>query len=287
MKVLCVIKKGRGGSGVSSAARYVSTRDRDEEREGNQARALFSAAEDKLTASQANRFLGDGQEPHANDVLHVVISFEKEEDFIRLGNDEESRKVGVRETTRSAMKDIGDLFNADELRWAAGIHRNTDNPHVHLLIHRNYVDRETKREKRLASHQRELRLSWSSALDGERVTNPGALSQAFEKHLERNIEQAREDRERADRKLRGDRLTLGRAMLAEDAVERLQEMRNAAIAVGERRRYKIVDAQGRSRWLSERDLRLRAETRTDQALARLTPGWDPEVRRQLRSEAYL
>jgi hypothetical protein len=286
MKVLCVIKKGRGGTGVSSAARYVSTRDRDEEREGNQARTLFSAGEDILTASQANRFLGDGHEPNANDVLHVVISLEKEEDFFRLGNDEESRKAGVRETTRGAMKDIGDLFNADELRWAAGIHRNTDNPHVHLLIHRDYVDRETRRIKRLSALQRELRLSWSSAPDGERVTNPGALSQAIEKHLERNIERAREDRERADRKLRGDRLTLGRAMLAEDAVERLEEMRDTAIAMGEHRRYKIVDAQGRSRWLSEHDLRLRAEARADQAMARLTPGWNPEVRRQLRSESY-
>jgi hypothetical protein len=286
MKVLCVIKKGRGGTSVSSAARYVSTRDRDEEREGNQARTLFSAGEDKLTASQANRFLGDGQEPNANDVLHVVISLEKEEDFFRLGNDEGARKAGVRETTRSAMKDMGDLLNADELRWVAGIHRNTDNPHVHLLIHRDYVDREAKREKRLAALQRELRLSWSSAPDGERITNPGALSQAFEKHLERNIERAREDRERADRKLRGDRLTLGRAMLAEDAVERLEEMRDTAIAMGEHRRYKIVDAQGRSRWLSEHDLRSRAEARADPALARLTPGWNPEVRRQLRSEAY-
>ncbi|GEM_PF-860803 len=286
MKVLCVIKKGRGGSGVSSAARYVSTRDRDEEREGNQARALFSAGEDKLTASQANRFLGDGQEPNANDVLHVVISLEKEEDFFRLGNDEESRKAGVRETTRSAVKDMADLFNADELRWVAGIHRNTDNPHVHLLIHRDYVDRETKREKRLTALQRELRLSWSNAPDGERVTNPGALSQAFEKHLERNIERAQEDREKADQKLRGDRLTLGRAMLAEEAVERLEEMRDAAIAMGEHRRYKIVDAQGRSRWLSEHDLRLRAEASADQAMARLTPDWNQEVRRQLRSEAY-
>lgn len=286
MKVLCVIKKGRGGSGVSNAARYVSTRDRDEEREGNQARALFSADEDKLTASQANRLLGDGQEPNANDVLHVVISFEKEEDFIRLGNDEESRKAAVRETTRGTMNEMTSLFTADELRWVAGVHRNTDNPHVHLLIHRDYFDRETRREKRLAALERELRMSWSSALDGERITNPGALSQAFEKHLERNIERAREDRDRADQKLRGDRLTLGRAMLAEDAVERLQEMRDAAIAVGEHRRYKIVDTQGRSRWLSEHDLRLRAEARADQAMARLTPGWNPEVRRQLRSESY-
>jgi hypothetical protein len=31
----------------------------------------------------------------------------------------------------------------------AGTHRNTDNPHIHLLIHRDYSDREMKQTKRL------------------------------------------------------------------------------------------------------------------------------------------
>lgn len=73
-------------------------------------------------------------------------------------------------------------------------------------------------------------------------------------------------------------------MIAEDTIGRLQEMRDAAIAYGDHRRYKIVDARGRSRWMSEHDLRLRAETKADQAATRLTSDWNPELRRQLWNE---
>jgi len=286
MNVVCVIKKGNGGTGVSHAARYISTRDRDEQREGVEARKLFSASDDKLNYPQANHLLGNGREPNANEVLHVVISLEKEDDFNRLGTDEESKQAGVRETTRNALKDMANFFNADELRWVAGIHRNTDNPHVHLLIHRDYVERETVRQKRLNALQRDLRLSWSSTPGGERVHNPGALSLAFGKHLERNIERAQGERKRNDQKLSGDRLILGKAMVAKDNIERLQEVHEAAITYGEHRRYRIVDARGQSRWLSEHDLRLRAEAKADLEALRLTSDWKPEARRELRNEVF-
>lgn len=286
MKVISVIKKGRGEDGASYTAHYVSTRDRDEEREGKEPRKLFSASEDKLTASQANRLLGDGREVKTNDLLHVVVSLEKEEDFNRLGIDEVSRRRGVRETTRSAMNEMIDLFKAYDFRWAACIHCNTDNPHIHLLIHRDYVDRETGRGKRLNAFQRELRLRWFTAPDGVRVTNAGALSQAFEKHLERHIERAEEERRRNEHKTHEERLALGRAMMAEDHVEQLREARDAAIAYGERRHYKIIDARGRSRWFSEHDLRVRAGAAADRATARLSPDWNPETRRQMREGVF-
>src|SRR5262249_45903165 len=286
MKVLSVIKKGSGEGGVSYTAHYVSTRDRDAEREGKEPRKLFSAGEDRLSASQANHLLGDGQELMTNDVLHVVVSLEKEEDFNRLGTNEESRQLGVRETMRSAMKEMTDLFKADDLHWAACIHRNTDNPHVHLLIHRDYVDRETGQRKRLNALQRELRLSWSTAPDGERVTDAGALSQTFEKYLERNIERAQEERRKSEHKAQEERQALGRAMLAEDYVERLQKARDTAIAYGEHRRYRVIDARGQSRRLSEHDLRLRAGAAADRTMARLSPDWNPEARRRMREGVF-
>lgn len=286
MKVISVIKKGRGEGGVSYTAHYVSTRDRNEKREGKEPRKLFSASEDKLTASQANRLLGDGREVKTNDLLHVVVSLEKEEDFNRLGTDEESRRRGVRETTRGAMNEMIDLFKAYDIRWAACIHRNTDNPHIHLLIHRDYVDRETEHGKRLNAFQRELRLRWSTAPDGERVTNAGALIQAFEKHLERHTERAEDERRRNEHKTHEERLALGRAMLVEDHVERLREARDAAIAYGERRRYKIINARGRSRWLSEDDLHMRAGAAADRATTGLSPDWNPEARRQMREGVF-
>ncbi|HMY73282.1 MAG TPA: relaxase MobL, partial [Blastocatellia bacterium] len=181
MKVVVVIKKGLGGTGVSQAARYVSTRERDEAHEGQEARWLFSESEERLNYSQANRLLGDGRDPKTDDVLHLVISFHREEDFNQLGTNEEARLSGVRETTRGTLKEMADALNAEKLRWVAGIHRNTDNPHIHLLIHRDYVDRQTSRVKRLDKLPKEMRVSWQKAPDGTRIINPGLFSQTFEK----------------------------------------------------------------------------------------------------------
>ncbi len=106
------------------------------------------------------------------------------------------------------------------------------------------------------------------------------------KLFERNIERVKADQEKAEQKLRVDRQILGRAMLAEDTAERLREMRDLTIALGDRRRYKIVDGRNHSRWLSEHDLRLKAKAAADRTLARLSPGWFPDVRRQMREEAF-
>jgi hypothetical protein len=184
MKVIVVVKHGTGGTGVSQAARYASRRERDEAREGKAPRRLFSEREDDLSFHQANRLLGAGGDPKTNDILHLVISLEKEEYFDQLGTDEESRQKGLRETTRDAMKEMTDDLNADKLRWVAGIHRNTDNPHVHLLIHRDYIDRETKRPKRLKTLPKEMRVGWEKTQDGGRVINPGSFSRTFETFLD-------------------------------------------------------------------------------------------------------
>jgi hypothetical protein len=92
MKVVTVVKTGRGGRGISQMTRYISERGRDEQREGSESRKLFSEDAEKLNFYQANILLGGGREPRAKDVLHVVISFEKEEDFNLLGPDEETRQ---------------------------------------------------------------------------------------------------------------------------------------------------------------------------------------------------
>jgi len=113
-----------------------------------------------------------------------------------------------------------------------------------------------------------------------------ALSLAFEKYLERRIERAEEERRRNEHKTREERLALGRAMLAEDHVTQLREARDAAIAYGERRRYRITDARGRSRWLSEHDLLMKAGAAADRTRAGLSPDWNPEARRQMHEGVF-
>src|SRR5262245_29449389 len=141
MKVIVIVKEGEGGKGISQATRYISRRKRDEAREGVEPRKLFSGRDDSLSFHQANRVLGNGSDPRTDDILHLVISFGKEDDFSQLGVDEESRNQLLRETSRSTMRKVADDLRTDNLHWVAGIHRNTDNPHIHLLIHRDYFSR--------------------------------------------------------------------------------------------------------------------------------------------------
>lgn len=285
MKVVVVVKKGLGGSGISQATRYVSTRERDEEREGQEARKLFSESEERLNYSRANRLLGDGHDPKTDDVLHLVISFHREEDFNQLGTDEESRLGGVRKTTRGTLKEMTDALHAEKLRWVAGIHRNTDNPHVHLLIHRDYVDQQTGRTKRLDTLPKEMRVSWQKAPDETRIINPGLLSQTFEKHLDQNIKQFTNEQQRKSQEERAERVTLGQAMVAADRIEQLRESFRAAVAFGEWRRYQVVDEQGRSRLVSEYDLRQRADAIGRQMTAQVKFKLSAETRAQMRQEA--
>jgi len=285
MKVVVVVKKGLGGSGVSQATRYVSTRERDEEREGHEARKLFSEKEEPLNYSQANRLLGDGRDPKTDDVLHLVISFHQEEDFNQLGMNEESRLSGVRKTTRGTLEEMTDALHAEKLRWVAGIHRNTDNPHVHLLIHRDYVDRRTGHAKRLDTLPKEMRVSWEKAPDGTRIINPGLFSQTFEKHLDQNIRQFTNDQQRKSQEERAERVTLGQAIVASDRIEQLQESLRAAFAFGEWHRYRVVDEQGRSRLVSEFDLRQRADAIGRQMTAQVKFKLPAETRAQMRQEA--
>lgn len=291
MRVITVIKNGIGGSGVSQATRYISRRERDEDREGALPRKLFSEREDNLSFHQANRLLGNGNDPRTPDLLHLVISLEKEEDFNRLGSGEESRQHALRETTRETMKEMAAELNASELRWVACIHRNTDNPHIHLLIHRDYSDRETRRTKRLKTLPKEMRVGWERAEDGSRITDPGRLSQTFEAFLEGWIEKARGiEKTRAEiapaeaKKVHEERLLLGRAMVAEEKIERLTRQRDDALRFGAKFRYEFTNGQGRGRGFSERDIHQRGQVKAYQVMSDLPAIMTPGERGQLRAE---
>ena len=279
MKVVTVVKNGRGGNGASQATRYISERERDENREGKEPRKLFSGDKDDLNFYQANRLLGGDSEPRTNDVLHLVISFEKEEDFNQLGANEGSRQQGVRESTRGTMSEMTGLLNAEELRWVAGIHRNTDNPHVHLLIHRDYVDREAGRTRRLKTLPKEMRVGWEKSDDGERIIKPGRFNETFEKFLEQRVERMKQDE-------REERFLLGRALIAEDEIERLNKRLDDAIKYGEFYRYQFSDEIGRSRGFSEHDVNQRGRARAIQIMAHTQSDLTPEIRRQIRESIF-
>ncbi len=190
MRVIVSIKPTPGGGHTSQAARYIAYRERDEEREGTEPRPLFSARENALSFWKAERVLTEGRTPQKDELIHIAVSF-RDGDFQALDRNETIRQRSLREVTREAVSQIADELRADELRWVAGIHRNTDHPHIHLLIHRAYLDRETRAERRLARIPEEMLPARVRDESGVEKVHPGSFSQAFETALDRAQERAR------------------------------------------------------------------------------------------------
>jgi hypothetical protein len=193
MRIVVSVKPIPGGDTGSQATRYVSNSDRDEGREGREPRKLFSDREEGLSFWRAERVLTEGRTPAKNEIVHFAISF-RETDYRSLGKDESSRQQRLKEIVRETVPRMAEELRAVELTWVAGIHRNTDNPHVHLLVHRDYIDRDTRESKQIgkmpdgALANRELQ--------GSGQLHPGRFSLAFESALDGARERARiSDRE--------------------------------------------------------------------------------------------
>lgn len=190
MRVVVAVKPTPGGGANSQATRYIAYRDRDEEREGKEPRQLFSDREDALSFWKAERALTEGRTPVKKELLHLAVSF-RAEDFEALGKDETARQQSLREVVREAIPSLADSLHAKQLRWVAGIHRNTNNPHIHLLIHREYADRD-KSEIRTIEQLPKDTLPSRVLDEAEREqVLPGSLSLAFATALDRQQEKAR------------------------------------------------------------------------------------------------
>jgi relaxase MobL-like protein len=208
MRVVVSVKPIPGGGQASQAARYIANSHRDEDREGKEPRKLFSAKDNSLSFWKAERVLTEGRAPAKDEVLHITISF-REEDFERLGNDEFSRQDAIKEVSRKAITEITGELRADDMRWVAGIHRNTDHPHIHLLFHRGYLDHETGREKWLTRLPEEMLPHRANGENGAEKIHPGSFIQAFETALDHAQERARQTAQ--TREQAGNRLADSRA----------------------------------------------------------------------------
>ncbi|HEX4951475.1 MAG TPA: relaxase MobL, partial [Blastocatellia bacterium] len=191
MRVVVSLQAAPGGGNASQAARYIAYRDRDEEREGTEPRPLFSAQENKLSFWQAERTLTEGRTPTKDEVAHLAVSL-KAEDFQTLGQDESTRQKALKEVTREALAEIAQELDAEDLRWVAGVHRNTEHPHLHLLIHKDYVTRTTGQPRRFHRLPESALPSRMQDENGVEKVHPGSFSQAFVSALERAQERARQ-----------------------------------------------------------------------------------------------
>ncbi len=166
MRAVVRIHRNRSGrsssaqSASSSLSHYVAWDGARPEREGAGPRPLFTNdGRDELTYYGADRYLAGGRgSPDKGDLIHFSVSF-LPGDFEALGATREERLERLREVAREAMEDFkSDLREAHhklrgykhnrkrrdshlEWRWVAGVHLNTDNPHIHFLIHKDLVEK--------------------------------------------------------------------------------------------------------------------------------------------------
>jgi hypothetical protein len=171
------------GSGASRTTRYIAERDKDLSREGPGSRPLFSEDQDNLSYHKADRILDPylGR-PEKNDLIHFSVMI-TEEDFDKLGADEKEKQESFREMIREGMKGMASELNVEELVWTAGIHRNTPNPHAHIVMSKNVIELGTQRPGRVARIPKRL-LPYRETRNGKEVIVNGRIGDRFVKALE-------------------------------------------------------------------------------------------------------
>ena len=184
MRVVFHIISTGGGGGVSRTTRYIAEREKDPTREGPGPRPLFSDDRDGLTYRKADRILDpvEGQ-PQKDDLIHLSVSFQ-EEDFEKLGKDEKERQAGLRHVIREGMKGMAEEMNVEGLTWVAGIHRNSENPHAHIVLRNQAVERGAIREKQIGKLRTTL-LPHKQIVDGKETIAPGRIGDRFLAALDR------------------------------------------------------------------------------------------------------
>ncbi len=172
-----------GGVGASRVTRYIAERDKDPEREGPGSRPLFSEDREGMSYRAANRVLDSDGYPQKHDLLHLSVSFE-EADFEKLGADEKERQARLREVIREGMKGMAEELTVERLTWVSGIHRNSDNPHAHIVVHKQAIERGTGTEKRIGRIPKRL-LPHKEMQEGREALVPGRIGDRFLAALEK------------------------------------------------------------------------------------------------------
>jgi len=177
--------RGSKVEGTSEATRYIARSDLDREREGKNLRKLFSGERDELSHYEADRWLtAGGARPDKKDIIHYVLSLQEPGDYERLGANDKERNERLREAVRGVMRTAEKEMRVERLQWAAGIHLNTDNPHVHIVISRYALDRDTEKLRRFGKLPHRIAPHNERQPDGAKSFVHGALLDVFSEQIE-------------------------------------------------------------------------------------------------------
>lgn len=281
MRIIASVQAKRCSS--RGLVHYIAHSKLDIDREPEKGRDLFNTFANDLSVESANNSLkmGIGNARPSNEELHhLVLSF-RPDDYRSLGRDEKARRRAMKDVTRAAMMRLENALAADRLSWAAAVHLNTGNPHVHVALQKQYFTREIERDF-LTKIPREA-LPHYELRDGEKVLVPGFLIEGATKKMEHiialekgyvenrnrselrlgfNAESASEKEEDRHRGPKADRVNerdiLRRGVLAEYELHRIESRANQLIDHGDKMRFLVADPRtGRKMRLSLQDLEQR------------------------------
>lgn len=293
MKVIASIQAKRSSS--RGLVHYIAHSKIDASKEQN-GREIFNEYSDKATVEKANDLLKkntSAKRPTNDELHHLVLSF-KPEDYERLGKDEKERQKSLKEITRHTMKQLEKEIGADLLSWAAGVHRNTENPHIHIAIQKEYFDKNL--EKKSLNKFPVTLLPHYEKVGEEKTFNSGILIEATNNKLDeillekaqqisrKHQEQTKSVDKTPNKLLRiqgmekfsetksnietiREREILAEAILARFYLEKTRENLESLENHGDKRRFKIFDEiTKQNRKMSLFDLERRAEKSANRQL---------------------
>ncbi len=281
------IKSSASGGSSRGLVHYLAHSKLDREKEGIERREFFNDSENDLDVSRANRHLSLGDaKAKPEELLHIVIAPSKEE-IAKLGDDRKARKNALKEIVRATVARLEKEVKAKYLKWVAVGHFNTDNPHAHLTVQKQFTNENGKVE--ILRINRQMLHYNERGADGEKKLHKGALILTAENKI-KEIAQTR-GQERATEKIStskkatekpenqtgnaeefsSDELTkipnyrerriLAEEMLVASEIRRRERNIENLVEHGDKKRFKIKDEEtGNTRHVSLFDIERKIES---------------------------
>lgn len=283
MRIIVSIQSKRGSA--HGLVNYIANSKIDPSKERPNGRDLFNDFSSNLSLESANNALkvALSKTRVGNDQLHhLVISF-RESDYRKLAGSEKGRQTTLKAITRASVDGLKEHLKAEKLSWVAALHLNTGNPHVHIALQKEYISKSFD-NCHLTKIPREVLPHYEIA-NKEKVFVPGIVAYAAEVKIEsiltqgqtkeRNLQQQSADRspilsrngpllDEPDSLDRNGRRTLGKAIIGEALIRRIEGQIEHLAQNGDKMRFLVTDSlSGEKRRLSLNDLDRRRDKRSE------------------------
>ena len=304
------IKSSASGGSSRGVVHYLAHSKLDREKEGARRREFFNESENDLDVSRANRHLSlKDAKPKPEELLHIVIAPSGQE-IESLGDNVKTRKDALKAIVREVVARLEKEVNARNLKWVAVAHFNTDNPHAHLALQKEFLN-EMGETAHLRINRQMLHYNETSA-DGEKKLQKGALIQAAESKIAEMSQERRRTREKMrdsqsekavkkspaqagkSKEISTDdsttipnyreRRTLAEEMLVAAEIRRRERNIENLVEHGDKKRFRIKDARrGNTRHISLFDIERKIEI-VSRSKARLIYPQNAEKRAELATK---